>query len=101
MGGVAPPLWLFGVLVFVFMDLAIWAQHLVFHKVPVFWRFHKVHHSDPDFDVTTAIRFHPVEIVLSMVIKAALILLLGAPALAIFLFEVVLNGAAMFNHSNV
>ncbi len=99
--GVAPPPWLFGVLVFIFMDLAIWAQHLVFHKVPVFWRFHKVHHSDPDFDVTTAIRFHPVEIVLSMLIKAVLIIILGAPALAIFLFEVVLNGAAMFNHSNV
>lgn len=99
--GFAPPIWLFGLVVFIFMDFAIWFQHLVFHKVPMFWRFHKVHHSDPDIDVTTAIRFHPVEIVLSMLIKAALILLLGAPAFAIFLFEVVLNGCAMFNHSNV
>lgn len=99
--GIAPPMWLFGLLVFIFMDFAIWAQHLVFHKIPIFWRFHKVHHSDPDIDVTTAIRFHPVEIVLSMLIKAALIIILGAPAFAIFLFEVVLNGCAMFNHSNV
>lgn len=86
---------------FVFLDFAIWAQHVAFHKIPFFWNFHKVHHSDPDFDVTTAIRFHPVEIVLSMLIKAALIIALGAPAIAVFLFEIVLNGAAMFNHSNV
>ena len=99
--GMAPPLWFYGLLVFIFMDFAIWAQHLIFHKVPIFWRFHKMHHSDPDIDITTAIRFHPVEIILSMLIKAAIIVVLGAPALAVFLFEVVLNGTAMFNHSNV
>ncbi|MFK8032634.1 MAG: sterol desaturase family protein [Hyphomicrobiales bacterium] len=99
--GFAIPSWLYGLFVFVFMDFAIWAQHLAFHKIPIFWRFHKVHHSDPDIDVTTAIRFHPVEIVLSMLIKAAIIVVLGAPAFAVFLFEVVLNGSAMFNHSNV
>jgi sterol desaturase/sphingolipid hydroxylase (fatty acid hydroxylase superfamily) len=83
------------------LDLAIYAQHLVFHLVPVLWRLHRVHHADPDFDVTTALRFHPLEILLSMGIKIALVTALGAPAVAVVVFEVLLNGTAMFNHGNV
>lgn len=82
-------------------DLAIWAQHLLTHKVPLLWRFHRVHHADRDIDVTTAIRFHPVEIAFSMLIKIGLVYLLGAPAAGIVLFEIVLNGTAMFNHANI
>ena len=82
------------------LDGAIYLQHVVFHAVPVLWRLHRVHHSDVDFDVTTALRFHPLEIVLSMLIKMSVVLALGAPALAVLLFEVVLNGMAMFNHAN-
>ncbi len=83
------------------LDLAIWAQHLVFHKVPVLWRLHRVHHADRDVDVTTAIRFHPGEIALSMLLKIGLVYALGAPAPAVILFEVILNGCAMFNHANI
>lgn len=83
------------------LDLAIWAQHVAFHKVPLFWRLHRVHHADMDIDVTTGLRFHPVEIILSMVFKFAIIALLGPAAVAVLLFEVVLNGAAMFNHANL
>ena len=90
--------WLIAVLV---LDFAIWFQHLVFHKVPVLWRLHKVHHADRDVDVSTAIRFHPVEIALSMLLKIGLVYALGAPAGAVLLFEALLNGCAMFNHSNI
>jgi sterol desaturase/sphingolipid hydroxylase (fatty acid hydroxylase superfamily) len=83
------------------LDLAIWAQHLVTHKVPLFWRFHRVHHADRDFDVTTAVRFHPVEIAASMVVKIGLVYLLGPAAVAVLVFEVVLNGTALFNHANL
>ena len=83
------------------LDLLIYGQHVVMHKIPILWRLHRMHHVDLDFDVTTGARFHPVEIVLSMLIKFAAILLLGAPALAVLIFEVILNAAAMFNHSNV
>lgn len=83
------------------LDLAIYAQHVLFHKLPLLWRLHRMHHTDLDFDVTTALRFHPLEIVLSMLIKLALVLLLGAPAVAVLLFEIILNATAMFNHSNV
>lgn len=82
-------------------DFAIWTQHLVTHKIPLLWRLHRVHHADVDFDVTTAIRFHPVEIALSMVLKIGLVYLVGPAALAIVLFEILLNGTAMFNHSNL
>ncbi len=95
------PAWLEVVLAMVALDFAIWAQHLVSHKVPLLWRLHRVHHSDRDVDVTTAIRFHPVEIALSMALKIALVYALGAPALAVILFEILLNGCAMFNHSNL
>ncbi len=90
-----------GVLAFLFLDLAVWFQHLVSHKIPLLWRIHQVHHADGDVDVTTALRFHPVEIFLSFLWKAVVIALLGAPVEAVLLFEIVLNGAAMFNHANV
>ena len=95
------PLWVEVVLAVLILDLAIWAQHLVTHKVPILWRFHRVHHADRDFDVTTALRFHPVEILASMMLKIGLVYLLGPAALAVLLFEIILNGTAMFNHSNL
>ncbi|WP_291298383.1 sterol desaturase family protein [Elioraea sp.] len=85
----------------VLLDLAIWAQHRVFHAVPVLWRLHRMHHADTGFDVTTGLRFHPVEIVLSMVIKIAVVVALGAPAVAVLVFEVLLNATSMFSHGNV
>lgn len=95
------PAWLeFGLTILLF-DFAIWAQHLITHKVPVLWRFHRVHHADRDFDVTTAVRFHPVEIAASMGLKIGLIYLLGPPALAILCFEILLNATALFNHANL
>lgn len=83
------------------LDFAIYTQHVVFHRVPWLWRLHQVHHADVDFDVTTGARFHTLEIILSMLIKFAVIVLLGAPAVAVVLFEVLLNAGAMFNHANV
>lgn len=85
----------------VLLDLAIYLQHVMFHAVPVFWRLHMVHHADLDFDVTTGLRFHTVEILLSFGIKAAVVLLLGPPAVAVLVFEVLLNATSMFNHSNI
>ena len=98
---VAWPDWLKVVVALLALDLAIWAQHLVSHKVPLFWRLHQVHHADRDIDVTTAVRFHPVEIGLSMLWKIVVVVLLGASPLAVFLFEVILNACAMFNHANI
>ncbi|NEY91232.1 sterol desaturase family protein [Tabrizicola oligotrophica] len=95
------PLWLEILLSILLLDLAIWVQHLVTHKVPLFWRFHRVHHADRDFDVTTALRFHPVEILASMLLKIGLVYLLGPQAVAVVLFEVILNATAMFSHSNL
>ncbi|MEZ5810206.1 MAG: sterol desaturase family protein [Rhizobiaceae bacterium] len=89
-----------GIIAFVALDFAVWFEHLVSHKLPILWRIHRMHHSDAGFDVTTALRFHPFEIVLSMVWKAAIVLVLGAPVLSVLIFEIVLNGSAMFNHSN-
>lgn len=89
---------LIGVLV---LDLVIYLQHVLFHAVPALWRLHRMHHADLEFDVTTGARFHPVEIVLSMVIKLTVVVALGAPAVSVLLFEVLLNATAMFNHSNV
>lgn len=82
------------------LDLAIYIQHVVFHRFPLLWRLHRVHHADQDIDVTTAARFHPIEIILSLWIKITCIFLLGAPAIAVLMFEVLLNVSAMFNHSN-
>ena len=98
---VALPFWLEVILAIVILDFAIWFQHMVFHKVPVLWRLHRVHHSDRDIDVTTALRFHPIEIVASMAIKIGVVYLIGAPALGVILFEILLNGSAMFNHANM
>lgn len=84
----------------VVLDFAIYLQHVMFHAVPGLWRLHRVHHADLDFDVTTGARFHPIEIVLSMLFKFAVIVVLGAPALSVVAFEVLLNATAMFNHSN-
>jgi sterol desaturase/sphingolipid hydroxylase (fatty acid hydroxylase superfamily) len=98
---VPAPSWLAIAVSVVALDLAIYAQHVVFHKVPALWRLHRMHHSDVDIDATTGVRFHPVEIALSMAIKMAMILILGAPAVAVVIFEVLLNATAMFNHGNV
>ncbi len=95
------PGWLEVLMAMIILDLAIYAQHIVSHKVPLLWRLHKVHHTDVDFDVTTAVRFHPVEIALSMVWKIIVVLTLGASPWAVVLFEVTLNGCAMFNHANI
>ncbi|MEC9367816.1 MAG: sterol desaturase family protein [Pseudomonadota bacterium] len=98
---VALPGWLEMMLALLVLDLAIYAQHVASHHVPVLWRLHKMHHADVDFDVTTAIRFHPVEIALSMLWKIVVVFALGPSALAVVLFEVLLNACAMFNHANV
>jgi len=82
------------------LDLAIYLQHLMFHAVPVFWRVHRMHHADLDFDVTTGARFHPIEIVLSMLIKLGVVAATGAAALGVLIFEVLLNATSMFNHGN-
>ncbi|MDM3870718.1 sterol desaturase family protein [Porticoccus sp. W117] len=97
----ALPLWLEITLAVVLLDLLIYAQHVLSHKVPLLWRLHKVHHVDRDIDVTTGARFHPLEILFSMVYKMLCVLLVGPAAAAVILFEVILNGSAMFNHANV
>jgi len=98
---VSAPDWLAVLVSVVLLDMTIYLQHVMFHAVPILWRLHLVHHADLDFDVTTGLRFHTVEILLSFGIKAGAILLLGAPALAVLIFEVLLNASSMFNHSNV
>ncbi len=95
------PFWVAVPLAVIALDFVIWLQHVMVHAVPALWRLHRVHHADPDFDVTTGSRFHPIEIALSMLIKVATITLLGPPVLAVVIFEVLLNATAMFNHSNI
>lgn len=95
------PLWLSVLLSMLLLDLAIYLQHVLFHAVPALWRLHRMHHADLEFDVTTGLRFHPVEILLSMVIKLTVVAALGAPAVAVLIFEVLLNATAMFNHANI
>lgn len=90
-----------GIATLLILDFAIYAQHIAMHKVPVLWRLHKIHHTDLEFDATTAVRFHPVEIVLSMFYKTVCIVLIGAHPNAVIAFEIILNGCATFNHSNV
>jgi sterol desaturase/sphingolipid hydroxylase (fatty acid hydroxylase superfamily) len=97
----ALPTWLAMPLAVVLLDLAIYFQHVMFHAVPTLWRLHRVHHTDLDFDVTTGARFHPIEIVISTGIKCAAVAAIGAPAVAVLVFEVLLNATAMFNHANV
>ena len=95
------PFWLALPVAVVAMDFVIWLQHVMVHAVPALWRLHRVHHADLDYDLTTGARFHPLEIVLSMLIKLATVMMLGPPVVAVILFEVILNGMAMFNHGNV
>ena len=94
------PEWLAIIICFVVLDFSIWLTHLASHKIPILWKIHRMHHSDVDIDVSTAIRFHPIEIALSMAWKIGVVIALGAPAVSVLIFEIVLNGAAMFNHSN-
>lgn len=94
------PLWLGVVLAIIALDLALYIQHWATHRIPLLWRLHKVHHSDPAFDVTTAARFHPVEIVASMVFKMGVVIALGLPVWGVFIFEVVFNLATLFTHAN-
>ena len=95
------PYWVEVLLAVLLLDLAIYAQHVVMHHLPVLWRLHRVHHADLDIDLTTGSRFHTIEILLSMLIKWGIILLLGPAVLAVLIFEILLNGMAVFNHSNV
>jgi sterol desaturase/sphingolipid hydroxylase (fatty acid hydroxylase superfamily) len=95
------PVWLAAIVAIVIMDLVIYIQHVMVHAIPVLWRLHRVHHADPDYDVTTGARFHTLEIILSMGIKFCTIVLLGPPVFAVIIFEVLLNATAMFNHGNV
>jgi sterol desaturase/sphingolipid hydroxylase (fatty acid hydroxylase superfamily) len=90
-----------GILCFVVLDFSVWLEHVASHKWQWLWRIHRVHHSDTGFDVTTALRFHPLEIILSMIWKGTIVALLGAPVLAVLIFEIVLNGSAMFSHANI
>ncbi len=83
------------------LDLTIYLQHVMFHAIPTLWRLHMVHHADLDYDMTTGLRFHPIEVMLSMGIKIAVVAALGPPAIAVFVFEILLNGLAMFNHGNI
>ena len=98
---IAAPAWVAIPVSVILLDLAIYFQHVLFHAVPALWRLHRMHHADLEFDVTTGVRFHPVEILLSMLIKLGVIAALGAPAVAVLLFEVLLNATSMFNHGNV
>jgi len=98
---IALPAWVGVVASVVILDLAIYLQHVLFHAVPALWRLHRMHHADLEFDVSTGLRFHPIEILLSMLIKFAVVAALGAPALAVLVFEVLLNATSMFNHANV
>ncbi len=95
------PLWLAIIVSVILLDFAIYLQHVLFHAVPTLWRLHRMHHADTDIDVTNGARFHPIEIVLSMGIKMAIVAALGAPAIAVLMFEVLLNATAMFNHANL
>jgi len=95
------PAWLAVPAAVLALDMVIYFQHRAFHAVPALWRLHRMHHADQEFDLTTGGRFHPVEILLSMLIKAAAIFALGAPAAGVLIFEVLLNGTAIFNHGNV
>lgn len=98
---VKAPLWTQAVIGYVLFDFAVWAQHVAMHRVDFLWRFHRVHHADPDFDVMTALRFHPGEILISLAWKGAVVVLIGAPPIMVLWYEVILNVGAMFNHSNL
>ena len=95
------PYWLALVIGVVVLDLVIYLQHVIFHAIPLLWRLHMVHHADLDIDMTTGLRFHPIEMVISMGIKLSAVVLLGPPVAAVLIFEVLLNAASMFNHGNI
>ncbi len=95
------PFWAAALATIVLLDLVIYLQHVLFHAAPLLWRLHRMHHTDLDYDLTTGARFHPVEIILSMLIKLAFVAALGAPPAAVVIFEILLNATAMFNHSNI
>ena len=95
------PIWIAGVLSFLLLDLLIYWQHRLFHTVPLLWRVHRMHHTDTSIDVTTALRFHPIEMVLSLLLKSCAVVLLGVPVVAVLVFEIMLNATAMFNHANL
>ena len=95
------PFWVAIIVSMLLLDLTIYLQHVMFHAVPGLWRLHRMHHADLDFDATTGLRFHPVEILISMGIKLAAVAALGPPAVAVLLFEVILNATALFNHANI
>jgi sterol desaturase/sphingolipid hydroxylase (fatty acid hydroxylase superfamily) len=95
------PSWAAVLLAVTALDLVIYLQHVMFHAVPALWRLHRMHHADLEFDVTTGLRFHPAEILLSMGLKLAAVAVLGPPPVAVLIFEVLLNATAMFNHSNI
>lgn len=94
------PIWLNVLISVVLLDFVIYTQHIVFHRIPLLWRLHRMHHADLDIDVTTGARFHPIEILISMVIKIGAVFILGVSPVAIVIFEIILNASAMFNHSN-
>ncbi|EGU30505.1 hypothetical protein VII00023_10864 [Vibrio ichthyoenteri ATCC 700023] len=94
------PVWLNIAIAIIALDFAIYVQHVVFHRIPWLWRLHRMHHADQDIDVTTGARFHPIEMIMSMWIKIAIVVSLGISPLAVLLFEIILNVSAMFNHSN-
>lgn len=98
---IALPDWIPVLASVVILDLAIYLQHVIFHAVPALWRLHRMHHTDLEFDVSTGLRFHPIEILLSMLIKFAVIAAFGVPAIAVLIFEVLLNATSMFNHANL
>jgi len=97
----ALPLWMKTVVVILALDLVIYLQHRAFHRIPFFWRFHRMHHTDLDIDVSSGNRFHPVEILFSLVIKMGAVALLGAPVIAVVIFEALLNATSLFNHGNL
>ncbi len=95
------PAWLSLAIAVVALDLTLYFQHLILHHVPFLWRMHRMHHADLDFDVTAGLRFHPFEIIFSMVIKMAVVFMLGAPVIAVIIFEIILNATPLFNHANI
>ncbi len=95
------PYWINVILTIIILDLIIYLQHVMFHAVPLFWRLHRMHHADLDFDVTTGIRFHPIEVILSMGIKIGTVALIGASPIGVLIFEILLNATSMFSHSNL
>ena len=95
------PIWIALILAFLFLDLGIWLQHLLFHHISFLWRFHKIHHSDEEVDFTTGVRFHPLEIIISMIYKLILLAIIGPPVALVIIFEIVLNASSIFNHGNI